>query len=588
MVSAFRRYTSLAIALVGVLALLTAPSASAAETERFASTGGQGSACTLAKPCTLRRAIEKARKGTDVTVEPGEYGMSSPVPEPLKIGPGVTVHGQAGQARPVIITEAEQGITLEGEGSSVSDLEVQNAVGNYGIFAQGSSGSSIDHVIVQVSAADAVACAPSESLTDSVCSSSGTSGIAATLAGSKTATASLRNDTLIAAGSGGEALALRAAGAATRTVDLTNTIAHGAGFDISASTESGGTPTAIIDADHSDYATVNEENNGNEGTISVTAPGSATNQTSAPVFVDESGNNFHESSSSSATLGMGVDSPLNGTTDLDGNPRELLGATDIGAYEFAPPPTCSPVQGSTTFLKPLIIQLSCTDLAGAPLTYAIVTGLHGGLALNAATGQAVYTASATSTRNGTESFTYRASSRNGTTNVATATVTVKPFTTPSLTAGHSKLFSGGSLAPTPTLGNLRESAKIWREGKTLAAISSTTKKPKKPPVGTTFYFSLNEAATVTFRFTERVGGRKVDGRCVARTKKNEHMRHCVRTVTVGTLLLPARAGSDKLHFEGRITRHKRLKPGHYAILVSASIPGKHSVTRVLHFTVAAG
>jgi hypothetical protein len=587
MVSAFRRYASLATALVGVLALLAAPSASAAETERFASTGGGGSACTLAKPCALRRAIEKARKGTDVTIEPGEYGGSTPVPEPLKIGPGVTVHGQAGQSRPVIITEAVQGITLEGEGSSVSDVEVQDAVGNYGIFAEGSSGSSIDHVIVQVSAASAVACAPSESLTDSVCSSSGTSGIAATLAGSKTATASLRNDTLIAAGSGGEALALHAAGAATRTIDLTNSIAHGAGFDISASTESGGTPTAIIAADHSDYATVNEENSGNEGTISVTAPGSATNQTSAPVFVNESGSNFHESSSSSATLGKGVNSPLNGTTDLDGNPRELLGATDIGAYEFAPPPTCGPVQGSTTFLKPLVIQLSCTDLAGAPLTYAIVTGLHGGLALNAATGQAVYTASATSTRNGTESFTYRASSRNGTTNVATATVTVRPFTTPSLTAGHSKLFSDGGLAPTPTLGGVRESAKTWREGKALAAISST-KKPKKPPVGTTFYFSLNEAAVVTFRFTERVGGRKVNGRCVAATKKNEHMRHCIRTVTVGTLALPARAGSDKLRFEGRITRHKKLKPGSYALLVSASVSGKHSLTRVLHFTVAAG
>jgi hypothetical protein len=586
MVSAFRRYAGLAVALVGLLALLSTASASAAE-ERFASPGGQGSACTLAKPCALRRAIEKARKGTSVTIEPGEYAISTQAPEPIKVGPGVSIHGQAGQARPVIITEAQQGITLEGEGSSVSDLEVQDAAGNYGIFADGSSASSIDHVIVQVTATGAIACAPSETLTDSVCSSSGASGIAATLSGTKTATATLRNDTLIAAGSGGEALVLHASGASTRTIDLTNTIAHGAGFDIFASTESGGTPTAIIDADHSDYATVHEEDNNNEGTVSVTAAGSSTNQTGAPVFVSESANNFHESSSSSATLGKGVDSPLNGTTDLDGNPRELLGATDIGAYEFAPPPTCSPVQGSTTFLKPLVIQLSCTDLAGAPLTYAIVTGLHGGLALNATTGQAVYTVSATSTRNGTESFTYRASSRNGTANVATATVTVRPFTTPSLAEGRSRLFPGGSLTPAPILGTVRESAKTWREGKTLAAISST-QKPKKPPIGTTFYFSLNEAAVITFRFTEHVSGRKVGARCLAVTKKNEHMRHCVRTVTVGTLLLPARAGNDKLHFEGRLTRHKRLKPGRYAILINASVAGKHSVTRVLHFTVAAG
>lgn len=585
MVSPSRRNAGLAIGLVGALSLLTAPGASAAEAERFASPTGKGAACTQVKPCAIRRAIEKAKSGGAVTIEPGTYGSPTPVPEPLKVGPGVTVHGQAGELRPVIVTEAQQGITLEGEGSSVSDLEVQDAVGKYGIYADGSSASSIDHVIAQVSAAGAVACSPSEALTDSVCYSSGPSGIAATLPGSSTATAALRNDTLIASGSGGEALALEATGATTRTIDLTNSIAHGAGFDISASTESGGTPTAIVDADHSDYATVHEEDGGSEGTISVTAPGSPTNQTGAPVFVDESGGNFHESSSSNATLGNGADSPLDGTTDLDGNPRELFGATDIGAYEFIPPPTCTPVEASTAFAQPVTIQLSCTDLGGAPLTYAIVgAAAHGALSLNPATGQAVYTP--TPTGSGPDSFTYRASSRNGTAAVATASVTVKPLGY-RFPGALTQLKLTGRSVPTPTVGNLRESAKTWREGKALAAIS-TTKRPKRPPIGTTFYFSLSEAATVTLKFTEQVSGRKVRGRCIAPTSKNRHARHCTRIVTVGALALSARAGSDKVRFEGLISRHKKLKPGSYAVLVSASAAGKHSATTALRFTIAAG
>lgn len=49
-----------------------------------------------------------------------------------------------------------------------------------------------------------------------------------------------------------------------------------------------------------------------------------------------------------------------------------------------------------------------------------------------------------------------------------------------------------------------EMTKIWREGNQLAQIS---KKKKRPPVGTTFSFTLNEQASVSFTFTQRVDGR---------------------------------------------------------------------------------
>ena len=71
--------------------------------------------------------------------------------------------------------------------------------------------------------------------------------------------------------------------------------------------------------------------------------------------------------------------------------------------------------------------------------------------------------------------------------------------------------------PTPTLSSLSETAKIWREGKALPAISSM--KSKKPPIGTTFSVSLNEAASVTFTFTEPAAGRTVGNNCVARPRR---------------------------------------------------------------------
>jgi DNA-binding beta-propeller fold protein YncE len=141
--------------------------------------------------------------------------------------------------------------------------------------------------------------------------------------------------------------------------------------------------------------------------------------------------------------------------------------------------------------------------------------------------------------------------------------------------------------PTPTLSSLSESAKTWREGTALASISKKSKK-KKPPVGTTFSFALNEPASVTFTFTEPATGHKVGKRCVAQTTKNKHKPRCTRTLTAGTLTFSAHAGTNKVHFEGLISKHTKLKPGSYTLLVTATASGRHSTTGTLHFTIANG
>ncbi len=137
----------------------------------------------------------------------------------------------------------------------------------------------------------------------------------------------------------------------------------------------------------------------------------------------------------------------------------------------------------------------------------------------------------------------------------------------------------------PAVTNLRQSASRWREGGALAKIS----RKRRPPVGTTFSFRLNKAATVRLAFTQRVAGRRVKGKCVAQTKRNRKKPRCTRTVTVGTLSFRGRAGTNKVRFQGRLSRRKRLKPGRYTLTVTArDSTGLQSAPRSVSFTIVKG
>jgi hypothetical protein len=61
-----------------------------------------------------------------------------------------------------------------------------------------------------------------------------------------------------------------------------------------------------------------------------------------------------------------------------------------------------------------------------------------------------------------------------------------------------------------------------------------------------------------------------------------------RTVVAGTLTFSAHVGTNKVRFEGRISKHKKLKPGSYTLLVTATASREHSTPRTLHFTIAKG
>jgi hypothetical protein len=96
----------------------------------------------------------------------------------------------------------------------------------------------------------------------------------------------------------------------------------------------------------------------------------------------------------------------------------------------APPgparPTCLPVTAATDAGHAVVVQLSCSDAAGIPVTYALdARPAHGTLSnLNPTTGLVTYTP--TAGYSGSDSFTYHATSANGAATPATASITIRP------------------------------------------------------------------------------------------------------------------------------------------------------------------
>jgi Divergent InlB B-repeat domain len=140
--------------------------------------------------------------------------------------------------------------------------------------------------------------------------------------------------------------------------------------------------------------------------------------------------------------------------------------------------------------------------------------------------------------------------------------------------------------PAPAISGLGETARTWREGNALAHITAATDSRRRLPSGTTFSFALNVSARVTLTFARSAAGRKLANRCVAQSKRNARGRRCVRTITAGKLTFSAPAGASRVRFDGVLSKHDKLKPGSYTLVVSAAASGERSAPRRLRFTIA--
>jgi PKD domain len=149
---------------------------------------------------------------------------------------------------------------------------------------------------------------------------------------------------------------------------------------------------------------------------------------------------------------------------------------------------------------------------------------------------------------------------------------------PSSASGTITVAAAGS--STPKLTAVRESNKLWRRGSKLARLA------RRVPVGTTFSFVLDQDARVTLSFTQPAKGRRVGHSCLAPSRHNRHRARCTRTITRGSLALAARSGLNKIVFQGRVSKSRRLAPGGYsAVIVAANSTGQRSTPARLQMTI---
>ncbi len=164
-------------------------------------------------------------------------------------------------------------------------------------------------------------------------------------------------------------------------------------------------------------------------------------------------------------------------------------------------------------------------------------------------------------------------SASGTIKVTPAPLTPAPSSTPTLAPSSYAVPLPVRAAMRPTIMDASQSAATWREGGT-------------PPVGTTFSVSLNEQATVSFSFVQRVGGHMIGHKCAVITSKNTRLKTCERALDEGALSFTGHTGMNKLVFQGRISRLDKLKPGRYTLTITATNSAGASTPTSLSFTIA--
>jgi hypothetical protein len=247
-------------------------------------------------------------------------------------------------------------------------------------------------------------------------------------------------------------------------------------------------------------------------------------------------------------------------------------------------PNPSPVHGQFSYLVQIRNNgpsaapgglATVTDTVGPSLTLISANSPGGACALGTVVRCPVAALAPGATS--TITMTVRADTEGGRANAATASY-VGDTNPANDTTGFT-----ANVVPAPRISAVRVSPKTWRLGSTLPRFS------RKPPIGTTISFKLTQAAKATLTFAQPATGRKVGKRCKTLTRANRKKRKCTIPNVHGRLTVSAHAGTNKVRFQGRLSRTKKLKPGRYTLTIGATdSAGNRSNAKSTSFTIVRG
>jgi hypothetical protein len=318
--------------IASVVFLALAPTAYAGQ--RYAAPAGTGTECTQEKPCELKDAVGAANAGDEVIITSGTYEAKSPIFAPAVTN--VQIHGDTSGPKPRIIAAFAGAVfSLFQTGDSLSYVDIEDSANN-GIGAA-CFGARLERISVRIVGASAIGAVaqPECVIRNSLFRVEGAGSIGIRGIGlAPTGSTFVRNVTAIASGSvsTGVSAEYDEPVEGSYTLDLLNSIAQGGEQDLKALAGAKGVGTIAVN--HSNFDTSKAE-----GEAKVIDGGG--NQTAPPLFVDAENRNYHEAAGS-PTIDAGIAGEL-GPLDLDGSPRILGPAPDMGAYETSNPMTVTPV-----------------------------------------------------------------------------------------------------------------------------------------------------------------------------------------------------------------------------------------------------
>jgi hypothetical protein len=344
--------------------LLLLTTAAPAAATKYAAPTGTGFSCSQAAPCPPATAVAAATTGEEVVLAGGTYPS---VGQLATSAANVDVHGPAAGTRAVIQSTQGSGnasFYLSGAGDHLHDIDIVQTNTTARGISVAAANVVVERVSVSSSQTGSFCFAPNtyagQVIRDSICNVTGSGSVGVN---------AFDTDHLLVAGvtlrvPNGDAADIRSVSADT-TATLVDTILVGgaAGHDIDLSFGST-TNTVTVTTSYSDYDQVATCASG----CSVSA--GAGNITAAPAFVSAS--DLHQTAAS-PTVDKGIAVAQLGASDIDGDPRAMGDAPDMGADELRAAPTAGTATASALGTDTAAIGAP-VDARGAGATFHVEYG----------------------------------------------------------------------------------------------------------------------------------------------------------------------------------------------------------------------